>query len=321
MSISDDVDSFIFPIFIYENESTYKNSLKTRYLDDSKVFIKNISQFVQKLVDLKIYNILIFGIPTNRNSLGTSSFGKNGITQRSIKRIKANFGNKINIISDVCLCQYNTSGHCGVYRNDAVRKKTDSKKMNNLKIDNDNTLKILGKISLSLSESGTDFIAPSSMMDGQVLYLKKILNNNNFNNVKIMSYSSKHSSCLYSPFRSNNFFKSDFIDKSSYQNSFNNQHESVREVLVDVNEGADWVMIKPSYWYMDIVKMVKTYTEKPLVVQNVSGEYALIKAAAEKKWLDEIEWCSLSLLSLRRAGADKIISYFIYKLLKKISDT
>ena len=182
-------------------------------------------------------------------------------------------------------------------------------------------MKILGKISLSLSESGTDFIAPSSMMDGQVLYLKKILKNNNFNNVKIMSYSSKHSSCLYSPFRSNNFFKSDFIDKSSYQNSFNNQHESVREILVDVNEGADWVMIKPSYWYMDIVKVVKTYTEKPLVVQNVSGEYALIRAAAEKKWLDEIEWCSLSLLSLKRAGADKIISYFIYKLLKKNLDT
>ncbi len=292
-----------------------------QYLNDSKVFIKHISRFVQKLVDLKIYNMLIFGIPKNRNSLGTSSFNKNGITQKAIKRIKENFGNKVNIISDVCLCQYNTSGHCGVYRNNTGGEKTGSKDMNNLKIDNDNTLKMLGKISLSLSESGTDFIAPSSMMDGQVIYLKKLLKNNNFNNVKIMSYSSKHNSCLYSPFRSNNFFKSDFIDKSSYQNSFNNLHESVREVLVDVNEGADWVMIKPSYWYMDIVKMIKTYTEKPLVVQNVSGEYALIKSAAEKKWLDEIEWCGLSLLSLKRAGADKIISYFIYNLLKKYYDT
>lgn len=319
MNIFDNVDDFIFPIFIYENETTFKNSLKLQYLNDSKVFIKNISKFIQSLVDLKIYNLLIFGIPKNRNSLGTSSFGKYGIAQKSIKRIKETFGNRINVISDVCLCQYNTSGHCGVYSNNVVGKKTYLKNMKNF-IDNDKTLKILGKISLSLSESGTDFIAPSSMMDGQVLYLKEILKNNNFDNVKIMSYSSKHNSCLYSPFRSNNFFQSSLIDKSLYQNSYHNFQESVREVILDINEGADWIMIKPSYWYMDIVKMLKTFIEKPLVVQNVSGEYALIHAAAEKKWIDEAEWSILSLLSLRRAGADKIISYFIFKLLKKMLD-
>jgi porphobilinogen synthase len=319
LNIFDNIDNFIFPIFIYENETTFRNSLKLEYLNDSKVFIKNISRFIQSLVDLKIYNMLIFGIPKSRNSLGTSSYGKNGIAQKSIKRIKENFGDKINIISDVCLCQYNTSGHCGIYRNNGGGKKTDLNNMYTL-IDNDKTLKILGKISLSLSESGTDYIAPSSMMDGQVLYLKKILKNNNFNNVKIMSYSSKHNSCLYSPFRSNNFFQSTLIDKSLYQNSYHNFRESVREIILDIDEGADWVMIKPSFWYMDIVKELKTFIEKPLVVQNVSGEYALIKAAAEKKWLDETEWCILSLLSLRRAGADKIISYFIFKLLKKILD-
>lgn len=319
MNIFDNIDDFIFPIFIYENETTFKNSLKLQYLNDSKVFIKNISKFIQSLVDLKIYNLLIFGIPKNRNSLGTSSFGKYGIAQKSIKRIKETFGNRINIISDVCLCQYNTSGHCGVYSNNVVGEKTYLKNMKNF-IDNDKTLKILGKISLSLSESGTDFIAPSSMMDGQVLYLKEILKNNNFDNVKIMSYSSKHNSCLYYPFRSNNFFQSSLIDKSLYQNSYHNFQESVREVILDINEGADWVMIKPSYWYMDIVKMLKTFVEKPLVVQNVSGEYALINAAAEKKWIDEAEWSILSLLSLRRAGADKIISYFIFKLLKKMLD-
>ncbi len=320
MSIFDNIDNFIFPVFIYENESAYENSLRLRYLNDSKVFVNDVSLFIQKLVDLKIYNILIFGIPTKRNTLGTASFSKNGVTQKSIKSIKENFGKRINIISDVCLCQYNTSGHCGVYLHNGVSKNTGLEKMNSLKIDNDKTIKILGKISLSVSESGTDFIAPSSMMDGQVLYLKKILKKNSFDNVKIMSYSAKHNSCLYSPFRNSNFFKSNFIDKSTYQNSFNNLKESIREVVVDINEGADWVMIKPSFWYMDIVKVVKNYIEKPLVVQSVSGEYALIKAAAERKWLDDTEWCTLFLLSLKRAGADKIISYFVFKLLKSFLD-
>jgi porphobilinogen synthase len=321
LNIFNNIDNFIFPVFIYENETTYQNSLKLQYMNESKVFIKNISGYVQKLVDLNIYNMLIFGIPTKRDSLGTSSFGKNGVAQISVKKIKENFGDRINIISDVCVCQYNTSGHCGVYCNDACKNNPVSKGMEGYKIDNDETLKVLGKITLSLSESGTDYVAPSSMMDGQVLYLKKVLENNDFSNIKIMSFSSKHNSCLYSPFRSNNFFKPGFFDKSSYQNSFTNMQESVREVLSDINEGADWVMIKPSYWYMDVVKAVKIYSEKPLVVQNVSGEYALIRAAAEKKWLDEVEWVTLSLMSLKRAGADKIISYFIFNLLKIISNT
>jgi porphobilinogen synthase len=321
LNIFNNIDNFIFPVFIYENETTYQNSLKLQYMNESKVFIKNISGYVQKLVDLNIYNMLIFGIPTKRDSLGTSSFGKNGVAQISVKKIKENFGDRINIISDVCVCQYNTSGHCGVYCNDACKNNPVSKGMEGYKIDNDETLKVLGKITLSLSESGTDYVAPSSMMDGQVLYLKKVLENNDFSNIKIMSFSSKHNSCLYSPFRSNNFFKPGFFDKSSYQNSFTNMQESVREVLADINEGADWVMIKPSYWYMDVVKAVKIYSEKPLVVQNVSGEYALIRAAAEKKWLDEVEWVTLSLMSLKRAGADKIISYFIFNLLKIISNT
>jgi len=318
LRIFDNIENFIFPIFIYENELTYKKNLKLPYLNDSKVFIGHISHYIQKLVDLKIYNILIFGVPKKRNLMGTASYCKNGVVQNSIKRIKENFGNKINIISDVCICQYNISGHCGLFHNRDTQNRSITDKIPNIKIDNDKTLNILGKIALSLSESGTDFIAPSSMMDGQVTYLKKILEKNNFNKVKIMSYSSKHNSCLYSPFRSNNFFKSISIDKSSYQNSFNNFHESIREIIIDINEGADWVMIKPSLWYMDIVQMVKKYIEKPLVVQNVSGEYALLEAIAKKKWFDEVEWITLSLLSIKRAGADKIISYFILKLLRKL---
>ena len=129
MNIFNNIDNFIFPVFIYENETTYQNSLKLQYMNESKVFIKNISGYVQKLVDLKIYNILIFGIPTKRNSLGASSFGKNGVAQISVKKIKENFGDRINIISDVCVCQYNTSGHCGVYCNDACKNNPVSKGM------------------------------------------------------------------------------------------------------------------------------------------------------------------------------------------------
>ncbi|MGN6613705.1 MAG: porphobilinogen synthase [Candidatus Nitrosocosmicus sp.] len=308
------MDSFIFPIFVYESKLIYENSLSLGYLNDSKVFVKDLPFFIQKLVDLKIYNILIFGIPRKRNFVGSSAFYKKGIAQRAIRIIKENFGKKINVISDVCVCQYNTSGHCGVSINSALNR-SYSHNLSDRVIENDKTLRILGKISLSLSESGTDFVAPSSMMDGQVLYIKKILEDNDFDNVKILGYSSKHNSCLYSPFRNNNFFKNDIIDKSSYQNSFNNLRESIRETLFDIDEGADWIMIKPSLWYMDIVKIIREYTEKPLVVQNVSGEYSLIKAAAEKKWINEIEWVVLYLLSLKRAGADKIISYFVFKLL------
>ena len=309
LNMFNNMDAFIFPIFIYESESAYRNSLSLGYLNDSKVFIRDLPLFLQKLLDLKISNILVFGIPKKRNLVGTSSFCKRGVTQKSVKIIKENFDKKINVISDVCVCQYNTSGHCG------ISYKSSSNTLYQEVVDNGRTLHTLGKISLSLSESGTDFVALSSMMDGQVLYIKKILEDNNFGNVKILSYSSKHNSCLYSPFRNNNFFRSEFIDKSSYQSSFNNLRESVRETIIDISEGADWVMVKPAFWYMDIVKMIKYYIKKPLVVQNVSGEYALIKAAAENNWIDEVEWIIQSLLSLKRAGADKLISYYIFKLL------
>ncbi len=317
MDIFADTNDFIFPVFVYENETIYRNSLNLGYLNDSKVFIKYIPSFIQSLLDFKIQNILVFGVPSKRDSLATMAFEKNGVTQRSIKKIKELFGKKLNIISDVCVCQYNLTGHCGIYAWDFKKNKNNSSNLNKSKIDNDETLKILGRITLSLAESGADFVAPSSMMDGQVVYLKRVLKDNNYENIKIMSYSSKHNSCLYSPFRNNNFYQSISIDKSYYQSSYYNLHESLREVTLDIDEGADWVMIKPSFWYMDIIKALKSYIKKPLVVQNVSGEYALIKSAAVSNWIDENEWAILSLLSLKRAGADKIISYFIVDLLKK----
>ena len=189
-----------------------------------------------------------------RDILGSEAFNKNGVIQRAIQTTKKTFDKKFNILSDVCLCQDNTSGHCGVTNGliDATNQLT-----HDMRIDNDKTLNILGKISSSLCESGTDFITPSSMMDGQILYLSNLLEKSGFKKVKIMSYSAKHNSCLYSPFRNYNYHNTGFIDKSSYQSNFNNPRESMREILHDVKEGSDWVMIKPSFWYMDLVRLAK----------------------------------------------------------------
>jgi porphobilinogen synthase len=308
---------FIFPVFVYESESIYKKNSASQYLRNSKVLFKDIDAFFHDLLNLKIKNVLLFGVPKRRNYLGTESFNKSGITQSTIRSIKQNFGSRINIISDVCVCQYKTIGHCGIGNKFANGKSSSWQNPEKLKIDNDKTLEILGRIAISLCEAGTDFVAPSSMMDGQVLYLKTILKDFDYNNVKILSYSAKHHSSLYSPFRKSNFYSRGAIDKSSYQSSYNNYRESLREVLSDIDEGADWIMVKPSLWYMDIIKTIQEISKRTLVVQNVSGEYAILKAAMEKKWIDEKEWNLFLIYSLKRAGVRKIISYYIYELVKE----
>jgi porphobilinogen synthase len=304
-------EDLIFPVFVYEDKNAYIQSLNSGYMNHSKVFSKNLTIKFEELAHLKVTNLLLFGIPKKRNNLGSESFNKNGVIQRTIQTIKKTFGKKFNILSDVCVCQYNTSGHCGVVNG---FKHTLRQLNQEMRIENDKTLDVLGKISLSHCESGTDFIAPSSMMDGQVMYLSNLLDQNGFRNVKIMNYSAKHNSCLYSPFRNYNYLNSSFIDKSSYQCNFNNPRESVREIVYDVREGADWVMIKPSLWYMDLIRLAKNVVDVPLVVQNVSGEYALVKAGSKVDPIDQREWIVQYLKSLKRAGADKIISYLMLDL-------
>lgn len=313
MSVIDNVDDFIIPVLIYENKSAYEKSINSQYLKNSKVHLKNVTKFMEEILQYKIKNVLLFGIPKKRDYLGTSAYEKNGVIQKSVKNIRENFGSAFNIICDVCICQYNTTGHCGLnpklYNGD-----NDSL---TLSVNNDKTLEILGMIALSISDSGANFVAPSSMMDGQVYYIRNILQRNGFTDVKILSYSSKHNSSLYSPFRNYNYFVNNSINKSTYQNSYYNVRESIRETIVDDMEGADWLMVKPSFWYMDIIKKIRNLTNKPLVVQNVSGEYYLVKSSVDKKWINELEWYIPFIKSLKRAGADKIISYFLIDLLKK----
>lgn len=257
-----------------------------------------LSQHIQSIADSGISSIIVFGIPKSRDSSGSAAADRDGIVQQAVRAIKSSFGGSIRIATDVCVCQYNLSGHCGLVRNDD-------------RVDNDSTLDMLAEIASSHAEAGADIVAPSSMMDGQVFAIKSALSSRGLKATRILSYSAKHASSLYTPFRSAAFARPSLpIDKSSYQVSYANPGQALMEVETDINEGADMVMIKPALAYLDLVRMVKDRFDLPVAVQNVSGEYAMIKAAAMKRWIDEEEWKVFSLASIRRAGADRIVSYF-----------
>jgi porphobilinogen synthase len=265
--------------------------------------IQKISQRMQSIVDSGISSVIIFGIPKTRDPIGSSAFDRKGIVQDAIREIKSSFGSAMSVATDVCICQYNLTGHCGIVSDDG-------------KVNNDATLKILAKIAVSHTEAGADIIAPSAMMDGQVYAIKKELYSRG-HDASVLSFSAKHASSLYTPFRSAAFAKmTKRLDKSTYQVSYANSRLALREIETDIHEGADMVMIKPALMYLDLVRMVKNKFNYPVAVQNVSGEYAMIKAAAACGWIDEEEWKVCSLVSIKRAGADKIISYFVLDVAK-----
>lgn len=266
--------------------------------------IQRISQYVQSIADCGISSIIIFGIPKSRDPVGSSAFDRKGIVQDAIREIKASFGDTMNVATDVCICQYNLSGHCGIVNNGG-------------RVDNDATLKVLAKIAASHAEAGADVVAPSAMMDGQVYAVKTELHSRRLD-ASVLSFSAKHASSLYAPFRSAAFAKkvTTSLDKSTYQLSYSNSRLALREIETDINEGADMVMIKPALMYLDLVRMVKNRFNYPVAVQNVSGEYAVIKAASMQGWINEEEWKVHSIASIKRAGADKIISYFVLDVAK-----
>ena len=259
--------------------------------------IRDLEEHVERIAERGIRSIIIFGVPTSRTATGSIAADKAGIVQKTAKKIKANFGSRLTILTDVCVCQYNTSGHCGIVNN-------------NDKIDNDRTLELLVEVAASHIEAGADIVAPSAMMDGQVQAIRTALDDRNLS-AGILSYSAKHSSSLYAPFRSAAFAKSKIaVDKSSYQVSYANARQAMREIEADIEEGADMVMIKPALAYLDLIRKAKDTFGFPLAAQNVSGEYAMIKAAGMKGLIDEVEWKINVVGSIRRAGADRIISYF-----------
>lgn len=288
----------VFPVFVSNSPSLIKSMPGIAVTP-----IRRISQYVQSIADSGISSIIIFGIPKSRDPIGSSAFDRKGIVQDAIREIKSSFGNAMSIATDVCICQYNLTGHCGIVCNGGW-------------VDNDATLKVLAKIAASHAEAGADVVAPSAMMDGQVYAVKRELHSRRLD-ASVLSFSAKHASSLYTPFRSAAFARATTrLDKSSYQVSYSNSRLALREIETDINEGADMVMIKPALMYLDLVRMVKNRFNYPVAVQNVSGEYAIIKAAAMQGWINEEEWKVHSIASIKRAGADKIISYFVLDVAK-----
>lgn len=250
---------------------------------------------VQEIADAGIPSVIIFGIPRVRDATGSGAFGKGGLVQRAAREIKSAFGRSVSVVTDVCLCQYNLSGHCGL--------------LSGKRVDNDSTIEALAEIATSHAEAGADVVAPSAMMDGQVRAIRQALDAGGLS-ARILSYSAKHASSLYTPFRSAAFQRAGAIDKSTYQVGYANARQAMREMEHDIQEGADMVMVKPALAYLDLVRRAKETFKTPVAVQNVSGEYAMIKAAAGRGLIDEEEWKVMSMVAMRRAGADRIISYF-----------
>ncbi|MDW0170402.1 MAG: porphobilinogen synthase [Nitrososphaeraceae archaeon] len=261
-----------------------------------RVPLKSLDRDIQELYDLGLRTFLIFGIPKIKNDKATSAYSKDGIVQQSVKSLKQNFGEKIVTITDVCLCQYTSHGHCGIIKNKVA--------------DNDTSLKVLDKVATSHAEAGVDFVAPSAMMDGQVKSIRNALDNANFINVGIIGYSAKLSSNLYTPFRDASHSTPEFGDRKTYQMPFHNTNEALQEIMMDVREGADIVMIKPALPYLDLIYKTRQSTLLPVCAYSVSGEYSIVKAAAMEGWVNEDELVMEFMTSIKRAGADIIVSYY-----------
>jgi porphobilinogen synthase len=253
---------------------------------------------------LGIPAVILFGIPENKDALGSEAYIGHGVVQQAISAIKETVPDLL-VVTDVCLCEYTDHGHCGVVKNGAV--------------DNDSTLELLSKEALSHAQAGADIIAPSDMMDGRVGAIRRALDDNGFDQIAIMAYAAKYASGFYGPFREAAESTPQFGDRRSYQMDPGNTDEALREVELDIQEGADIVMVKPALAYLDVIYRVKEKFGYPVAAYNVSGEYSMIKAAAMNGWMDEERIMLEVLLSIRRAGADMILTYFAKQVARALA--
>lgn len=249
---------------------------------------------VETVVNSGISSIILFGIPATKDEFGTEAYREDGVVQEAIRALKKHFPELI-VATDVCLCEYTSHGHCGVVRDGYVV--------------NDPTLELLAKTALSHAAAGADIIAPSDMMDGRIGSIRQTLDEHGYQDIPIMAYSAKYASAFYGPFREAADSTPQFGDRSSYQMDPANSNEAMREIALDIEEGADIIMVKPGLTYLDILRRAKQEFNVPLAVYNVSGEYAMVKAAAQKGWIDESRTVLEILLSMKRAGADIILTY------------
>ena len=286
-------NDFIYPLFVAEGANVKREigSMPNIF----QLSIDNVLRECEELLNLGIKSVLLFGIPDFKDEVGSSGYHAEGIVQKAAREIKKNFAEML-VVTDVCLCEYTSHGHCGVVENESVV--------------NDETLELLAKQALTHAQNGADIIAPSDMMDGRVGAIRRTLDENGFQNTPVMAYAAKYSSAFYGPFREAAESAPQFGDRKSYQMDFANSDEAMREIALDIQEGADIVMVKPALSYLDIIRRAKDNFNVPIAAYNVSGEYSLIKAAAEKGWIDGEKVMLETLTAIKRAGADVIITYF-----------
>jgi porphobilinogen synthase len=263
--------------------------------------VDTLVEEVKEIATLGIPGVILFGIPSTKDESGTEAYADDGIIQKAIRAIKENVSD-ILVITDVCMCEYTNHGHCGYIKKD--------EKTGEYQIDNDETLKLLSKEALSHAEAGVDIVAPSDMMDGRVGAIRDILDDNGYDNIPIMSYAAKYASAYFGPFRDAAESPPSFGDRRTYQMDTPNSEEAIREVALDIDEGADIVMVKPALPYLDIIRLIKDQFGYPVAAYNVSGEFSMVKAAHEKGWLDEKAVALETLIGIKRAGADIILTYW-----------
>ncbi|NPA24624.1 MAG: porphobilinogen synthase [Deltaproteobacteria bacterium] len=287
------VDDFIAPLFVCPGEGVRKaiSSMPGNY----QLSVDELVKEAENLKRLGVPAIILFGIPETKDELGSGAYADDGIIQQALRALKTEVSDLL-LITDVCLCEYTSHGHCGVIEKGRV--------------DNDKTLELLVKEAVSHARAGADMVAPSDMMDGRVGFIRKALDREGFDQVSLMAYSVKYASAFYGPFREAAESPPQFGDRKSYQMDPANAREALREASLDIEEGADIIMVKPALPYLDILHALKEEFDHPLAAYNVSGEFAMIKAAAAKGWIDGETAMLEALLSIKRAGADMILTYF-----------
>ena len=292
-------NDFIYPLFVVTGRSVKKEVSSMPGI--CQMSVDNIVKECEEVRSLGIPAVILFGIPDKKDDLGTGAYDENGIVQTAVRAIKKEIPELI-VITDVCLCEYTSHGHCGIVKDGVIL--------------NDPTLTLLAKEALTHAQSGADIVAPSDMMDGRVGAIRKLLDENGFQELPIMAYSAKYSSSFYGPFREAAESTPQFGDRKTYQMDFRNADEAMREIALDIKEGADIVMVKPALSYLDIIRKAKDTFNIPIAAYNVSGEFSLIKAAGAKGWINEQNMMMEILHSIKRAGADVIISYFAKEAVK-----
>jgi len=295
------VNDLILPLFVIDGKDV-KNpipSMPGHY----QLSIDNLLKTAREAYELKIPAVVLFGIPAKKDALGTSAYAQNGIVQKAVSAVKNKFPELV-VITDVCLCAYTDHGHCGVMEGECV--------------DNDATLDLLARTALSHAKAGADMVAPSDMMDGRVAEIRETLDENNFSQVAIMAYSAKYCSAYYGPFRDACDSAPGCGDRKSYQMDPANSLEAIREVTMDIEEGADIIMVKPALAYLDIICRVREEIDLPIAAYNVSGEFSMIKAAEKMGWIDGPRAMMETLTAIKRSGADLILTYFAMDAAKEL---